>query len=660
MGGTARGYNTFGLTPAPKIEKRCACIAGADQARLAAQLSSYFNEPSTYFVVVEFPAAALPYQDIPQKEGYFVQILGQRAATFINNCLAHIQPDQIILLGLSAIAQTYLRAILPPRMLVTVDSEAELLALPFVTTAEPMKCKPRQVIEGLIAAKAAKKPLVFADDAPDFPARQLNGGKGVIVLESDAGIGEIAIVNYAASIDADVVVAPPVDRFELLPLARQLQEWAADRSGPALREVRKKVTERIEGIDFRRYEFATFFTSGLPYGLILKNAIPFTHVMNGPYCGMFLANAIAEEAHPAPIGSALLFSLDEFSSDETLDVAERLDQNSFIVTTLLGRNATNENLTNYGSHLPYDLLHICSHGGETEGYFVKHDFNDRDGKPHTIEYFEVVSVAPGGGYEPDKVKVEQKMIFAQLDGVPWMQRPLSMYPKYVGDDMIQSLRDDNASLKRTPVNVPIALSCHIKCYQSFHQGMFDHLAAYASPIIFNNSCSSSHELASSFLATGARCYVATLWRVGDSAAQRAALDFYDSLLSGGKVLPAFSAMLRSIDNNRYKDIYILWGLHFTSLAHPLTKSDQQIIAGLATGYDMWIRKFATARDDEVRRNTFPIVKFLISELRRRIPPSRIRQFLADKPEIERSSQVEPELNELVITTEIDSPHGASD
>ena len=587
-------------------------------------------------------------------------MLMRRAATFINNCLAQFQPDKIILLGLPPAAQSCLHGILPPQKLITVDTEAEFLALPFLTNTEPMKCKPRQAINGLVAAKLAKRPLAFSEDAPDFPARQLTGKKGLILLERNAGVSEVAIVNYAASIDADIVIAPPVERLELLPLARQLQDWADDRSGPALREVRKKVTDRIKDIDFRRYEFATFFTSGLPYGLILKNAIPFTHVMNGPYCGIFLANAIAEEAYPAPIGSALLFSLDEFSSDETPDVAERLEQNNFEVTPLIGPDATNENLTNYGSHLPYDLLHICSHGGETDGYFVKHHFNDRDGKPHTLEYFEVVSFAPGGGYEPDKIKVEQKIIFAKLDGVPWTQRPLSTFPRYVGDDMLQSLRNDSARVKRTPVDVPIALSCHIKCYQSFHQGMFDHLAAYASPIIFNNSCSSSHELASSFLATGARCYIATLWPVGDSTAQEAALAFYDSLLGGGKLLPAFSATLRSIDNNRYKDIYILWGLHFTSLAHPATKSDQQIIAGLATNYDMWMRKFAAAKDEEVRRNSFPIVKFLVSELKRRIPPERIRQFFAGKPEVERSSEIEPELNELVITTEMATPDGTSD
>jgi hypothetical protein len=158
-------------------------------------------------------------------------------------------------------------------------------------------------------------------------------------------------------------------------------------------------------------------------------------------------------------------------------------------------------------------MHICSHGGETDGYFVKQEFEDRDARLHTIEYFEVVSFSPGGGYDPDKVRVERKMIFATLDGMPWIQRPLSIYPRYVGDDMMQALRNNDESVKRIHVSVPIALSCHIKCYQSFHQGTFDHLAGYAHPIIFNNSCSSSHELGAGFLAEGARCYIGTLWKV---------------------------------------------------------------------------------------------------------------------------------------------------
>lgn len=630
------------------------CIAGTDQTLLAAQLSSYFNEPGTYFAMFEFPDADRPCEEVPQKDGYFAQILGKRAATAINNCLAYIQPASIILLGLSTAAQSYLRAILPEQKLLTINSEVELLALPFATGApKPLKCKPSQSIQGLIAAKLAKKPLAFADDAPSMPTRQLHGKKGLIVVENPAEVGEVTIVNYATSIDADIVLVDRVGRDEILSVPRQLQAWANDRSSPALRDTRRKIIDRIRGIDFKKYEFTTFFTTGLPYGLILQNVIPFTHMLNGPYCAVSITNAIIDENEPLPTGSALLFSLDDFAEDETDDVAKRLDQNSFVITALVGRGATNNNLNNFGSHLPYDVLHICSHGGETDGYFVKQSFTDRDGKEHTVEYFEVVSFAPSD--DPDMVKVERKMIFSTLDGIAWTQRPLAIYPRYVGDDMMQALRDEDDGLKRTPVNIPIALSCHIRCYQSFHQGAFDHLAAYAHPIIFNNSCSSSHELAAGFLAGGARCYLATLWNVGGTTAKKAALAFYDSALATGKVLPAFSTMLRSITNAQYRDIYIFWGLHFTSLVRPAEKTDRNIIAGLAATYRIWMRKLATSKDLEVKRNSLPIVRFIMSEIMRRLPPERLKQMTADLPdeqEIERSQAVdEPLIDELVVTKE---------
>ena len=639
------------------------CIAATDQTILAAQLSSYFNEPGTYFALFEFPSVERPYEEIPTKDGYFTQIIGKRAATHINNCLAQIQPDSIILLGLSEIAQTYLRAILPEQKLVTVNTAAELLALPFaVASSEPLKCKPSQVIEGLVAAKAATRPLAFADNAPDLPARLLRGRKGLVFLENPAEVGEVSIINYAASIEADIVLADAIDREQLQSLPRQLQAWAADRSSPALREIKKKITDRIKGIDFTTYAFATFFTAGLPYGLILHNVIPFTHVLNGPYCGVFITNAIIEEASP-PVGSAILFSLEEFPSDETNDIAQRLGQDNFVVTGLLGKGATNNNLNNYGSYLPYDLMHICSHGGETDGYFVKQEFKDRDGITHKIEYFEVVSFSLEAAIDPDKVKVERKMIFATLDGMPWMQRPLSMYSEYVGTDMMQALRDDD-NVKRTPITVPIALSCHIKCYQSFHQGFFDHLAAHAHPIIFNNSCSSSHELAAGFLAAGARCYIATLWGVGDQTAKTAALAFYDAALAGGYLLTAFSAMLRSINKDLYRDIYILWGLHFSSFPRPLTKSDDQIIPGLFATYALFVKRIRTTQDDELKRNTLPIIRFLLTEISRRLPPERLKQLLGDsisnQEEMERSQSLgdESEIDELVVTKEIDPPKPA--
>jgi len=176
---------------------------------------------------------------------------------------------------------------------------------------------------------------------------------------------------------------------------------------------------------FKKYEFATFSTIGLPYGLILENVIPFTHILNGPYCGVVIANSITETLRPMEIGSAVLFSIDEFISDETGDIAKALEQSNFVVTGLIGPNATYNNFSNYGAHFPYDLLHICSHGGETDGYFVKHEFKDRNGDSHTFEYFEVVSFSDEAAIDPGMVKVETKKIFARFDGVPWNEKPVS-------------------------------------------------------------------------------------------------------------------------------------------------------------------------------------------------------------------------------------------
>jgi hypothetical protein len=224
--------------------------------------------------------------------------------------------------------------------------------------------------------------------------------------------------------------------------------------------------------------------------------------------------------------------------------------------------------------------------------------------------------------------------------------------------MMEALKENKDKLKRTPVSIPIALSCHIKCYQSFHQGAFDRLAAYSSPIIFNNSCSSSHELAGSFIGAGARVYIGTLWNIGNQTAVNAAMTFYAKLLADGNVLDAFGGMLHSITKDKYRHIYIMWGLHFSSLPRPSKKSDDRIIRGLLANYFLWAKTFATTKEPEVKRNCVPILRFLQSEIGRRLTPEQLKQELQDilgeQEEIERAALYEgPELNELTVRDEAD-------
>jgi hypothetical protein len=328
---------------------------------------------------------------------------------------------------------------------------------------------------------------------------------------------------------------------------------------------------------------------------------------------------------------------------------QNLANNNFETTLLLGEEATNENLSKYGSYLPYDILHVCSHGGETDGYFLKKTFSDRAGNEHTIEVFEVVSVAPA--LDPENLMVERKIIFAALNGVPWVDEPLGRYPRYVGDDLMKALSDDNKDV-RTPVNVPIGLSCHIKCHKSFHQGIFDQVACHAHPVVFNNSCSSSHELASSFLGAGARAYLATLWKIGSTTAKAAAIVFYTTVLAGESLLAGFVAMTRSIKAERYKNNYIFWGLHFSRLRRPPVKSDATILAGLIDSYGMWVDKFSKIKEEEMKTRIASTLLFLRNEIMRRVPIERLNQMMGEAPEVERSAQSRDVPREVIFRQEI--------
>jgi hypothetical protein len=612
--------------PVPRIEERWVCIATEKQVALAAVVASYFQDEGAYLAVFEFPPIDVPSSPVNETgtDGYFARLMGDRAAHSIANVLAGIQPPGILLLGMTETERSYFRARLPAGKLFEIDSIAELpRQLPF---AQPdsgsIACKPSQIIEGFLLAKFSRKRLVIDEGAADLPAKYLHGGRGVVVIENDGGLPEIAAVNYAFAINADVILTPFFSRQELHALPRQLHSWSNDRSSQALAAVRRKVMKAIAGVNFAEYGLATFFTIGVPYGLFIRNAIPCSHVLMNWHCGVFVAMAIVEEHKPLSFDSALLFSPQEFDAEETGRISAILDVGNYTVKHLLGRDATLKQLENYGGFFPYDVMHICSHGGETEGYYVVQEFADREGGQHKIEFYEVIGASPANG---DMVSVTSKMIFTALDGFPWASQPLKHFPRYVGEDMMNAIHSDR-SVKRVAFNYPIALSCHIKCHDGIHQGQFQSLAALSHPVVFNNTCSSSHELAASFIGAGARTYIGTLWNVGNATATQAAEVFYKSAIGPGNILAAFTAMNGSLKNRKYQDVYILWGRPFSSLRPPEKKSDEKILNRLVETYFLWLRKIATTPLEEVKRNSIPIARFLFTEILKRFSKERLEEI----------------------------------
>jgi hypothetical protein len=645
---------------APVVEAKWVFISTNEQIQLAAIAASYMTATNHYVAFFEFPALQYPYTGSTSfgSDGYIARAMGDRVATSINNALVKIQPETIVFLGLTEIESGYLRAHLPNEKIVEANAASDLSSLLHINPqfSGDLSCKPKEVTRGLVKARLEKKRLVFDDAAESLPLIYRHGGKGLIALEEDGDLHDVAAINLALSCDLDVVLLPPIEKMELKPLSRDLHEWSENASHHAYQSWKRRARIALRNIDINAYRFATFFTTGFPYGLFIGNHIPCSHVLKYLDSGVAIVNAITQEHEPTTFGSALLFSPQLFSPEETTDISAIVSRCGYRPKMLLGAEATVGNLSNFGAHYPYDLLHICSHGGEVDGYFTIQTFHDRVGKEHKLEFYEVVGFGP---IREEKVLVHRKLIFHRLDEYLWMSPPLALYPKYVFEDMMKAMKEDPLDeVLRIPYKSPISLSCHIQCYSSIHQGNFDQLSGFGHPVVFNNSCASSHELAVSLINAGARCYIATLWKVGNETAKQSAIKFYQALESHGTLLLAFYDMVQSIAARKYQHIYVFWGFHFSRLPKlEQVYSDLTILPALMFTWQLWVRKAITTQDEEVKRNILPVIRFvgeqILAELDRQEldAPEDFDPSAVD--EIERGLPLLVERSPFVDTNEFD-------
>jgi hypothetical protein len=602
---------------APDVETRWAFVSTNRQTQLAAAVASYMSVTDKYVAFFEFPSLEYPYTGSTSfgTDGYVARALGDRVATSINNALARIQPEMVVFLGLTEVEKGYLNAHLPNEIVINVESA---LQVPNVLGIVPnfageVICRPNEVILGLLKARFERKRLVFDELAGSLPISRLAGNCGLFAIENDGNLQDIAAVNLAFSFGLDVALIPPVSRASLRSLPRDLHGWSGDSSHYAYQPWRRRVRTALRGLDLQGYDFVTFFTTGLPYGLFLGNPIPCSHVVKYLDLGVMISNAIEQEHAPCSFGSMLLFSPQLFGTEETTEIRMMVEGSGFRTKLLLGAEATVMNLGNFGAHYPYDILHICSHGGESDGYFTIQAFRDREGADHTIEYYEVIGFAPT---EADRVLLHRKIIYHKLDGHRWMSPPLASFPKHVFEDMLKAIRSDKEEdVTRIPYRSPIALSCHIQCHTSIHQGNFDRLSGFGNPVVFNNTCASSHQLAVNLLYAGARCYIGTLWEVGNETAKQAAIFFYKSILLQRNLLVGFHQMLEVSNANKYRNVYVFWGFHFSTLAKPPKLDDIAVLRALMFTWQTGLKKALVTKDLEVKRNFLPVLRFLAEQIR---------------------------------------------
>lgn len=602
----------------PKIDNRFFCIINREKPILAALILSHIDQSQGYIPTFEFPyVSSGDFETKPDKEIRDEhQMSRSRAQKFnikVGNAIGFLGGCQyLIVAGLNDKQKSYLK-FLDKYNTIYIDGkdDVELLLGDIVPKNGPLFCKESESINRLPIALKNNLYLSISDETEiDFLPRE--DSSGLVVIEKNNKVSSVFAILYAHSIDAEVemIDSEGLNNYEIKEL---IEKWKDDEPN-AFNNLSAAIYPYIEHISFEEREFVTFFTDGVPYSLILKNAVPISHVHLRINPDFFVFNSIYFGTLPE-VYSAVVFSPKEFENEETEFVLTKLSEHNLLIAPLIDKDATYFNLDNHVQYYPHSLLHLCSHGGEVKGTRITEKFVDANGDKHIVEYDEVFSF----GFNPfqDSHKVETKRLPRKFDGLTWGSKEFkeATLPNTVFADMHKSL--GNRENQESSVEIIVPGSCHIKCVDSIYQAMFHHLAAMQSPIIFNNTCWSWSDVADSFIGVGARGYIGTLWNINNEIATRSAKVFYENVFQK-PIIIALHEALKTSKKTKDEDIYIYWGLHFTSLVPSIKLEASRLVtfSRIMDSIDIWKRKLKQTKIPEHKKTIEGIIDWLSRKLAR--------------------------------------------
>jgi len=603
----------------PEIDHEFVCIVDRSKPELAAVISSYLSKLRHYLPMFEYPVATAiksQAEDDPLDEHQITRMRSSDFNIMVSNAIAHLNGcNYLVLAGLSPEQKSYLD-FLDHFSVIEIESvdDVDFLLGSFTPAADFSFCTREQIWEGLFKAvhTQTKLQIKALDESPDF---SIEAPSGIIVIEKAHNVSSIIAVNYALSVHAQIHLVNELGEHEEREVIYLIEDWQSGiKSSYDL--LIEKTFSRIGETDFSQYNYATFFTEGLPYSLAIKNEIPCTYVHLLYRCDFFVFNNLFYERRNGT-HSAVVFSPLFFSDEETQQTIQTMKASHYYVRELVDDEATVYNIDMHVKEFPFDLLHICSHGGEVDGYHIIEEFVDQDGAEHTVEYDEVSSIAPYPG--ADRIPVTRKLIWRTFDGLRWRSPELKAknYPRHVFVEMVKATKW-NAKKKEFRIyknNIPG--SCAVKCKFSNYQAMFQNVAGmHMAPIVFNNSCWSWAGISEHFLAEGVRGYIGTLWAIDNVIASQSAKSFYNVLFEG-TVLNAFHQMHEVCKTTLCENIYIFWGLHFASLeqAESLQKSREQVCKALLTSFFRWRDKLDEVKSAEVKYNIQKLEDWNLNQLK---------------------------------------------
>lgn len=623
----------------PEFNKDFFCIVDRSQPELAAVISSYIHISEKYLPVFEFPAATTENKEVGDDHFDEHVITRRRSEEFnvltVNSLRRMGGCKYLILAGLSEMQKSYL-TFLDDYNVIEIgaiqDVDFRLGGL-VPNINNELLCTQNEILKGLYKAAKSNSKLIIQENA-ELLLDEEDTKKGIVIIENISATSTVIAINYALSIDAAIKVIEPLEENEEKEIKYLIQDWKKGSDGHLV-DLTERLHKKIAGIYFPQYEFATFFTEGAPYSLILHNVIPFTYVHLIFRPDLFIFNNIFFE-NAKSIDSAVVFSPLIFKKNEETDfVIRALKQQNLFVKELVGKDATVFNVDMHVKEFPYDLFHICSHGGEVGGYTITEEFQDRHGVTHNIEYDEVVSFAPKPGDE--LIPVHTKSIWRKFDGLIWKSAELKAknYSHDVFTDMLIELdkkRKGKEKQLRVHKNI-IPDSCAIKCYDFNYQAMFDVVAGYhTSPIIFNNTCWSWSGIADSFLSGGVRGYIGTIWAINNQVAMNSAETFYMNS-NKSTILSSLQAAMEITKGTTSEDIYMYWGLHFSTIKSGSSSenSRQNVVECLLRSFYRWNDRIKEVSSKSIKENIYRLVNWHSEQLRKYFFWDYLKMRFTSKP-----------------------------
>lgn len=605
------------ISEVPQFDNKFVCIINRSDASLGAIISSYVCQPGRYTPIFEFQSITAGNAELVSNEfdiHYISKIRADAINIGLKNVLIALKGcEYLVLGGLSQEQKSCLDFLTAHNVIVidTIDEVAPNLSHICEKKYE-IFCNETDIHHGTYAAIKSGAYLKIVQGTANLETVH-EKQNGIIVIENDSKVSSIIAVNYALACGADIEVIKkpncnPNQCYQLI------EDWQDSKNDNFLNDLGAELYPLVEHINFSEYQFATFMTDGAPYSLVLKNVIPFSYIHSRWNPAFFIFWAIYQE-RTSLLPSAVVFSPLLFEEEETEKVIKSMVGRHYHVKALIGNDATSYNIGMHVKEYPYDVLHLCSHGGQVDGYHVKHKFIDRDQVEHTCEFDEVVSFAPNSAEE--LIPVTFKRIYRKFDGHIWKSNELKaqQYPSYVFVDMEKST---NTILKESrTVKKNITDSCAIICSDFHYQAVFNTISGtHSKPFVFNNTCWSWYRIAEAFLAEGARGYVGTLWGVKNNVAKDVAEEFYTNV-GEYSILKSISMAMDKAKGTPSANIYIYWGLHFSTIrnGHSIPNARYNVMLKLLLNHSRWKGHLKLENKPDTKHEVARLIRWNLREIK---------------------------------------------